>query len=931
MTELEDRDLSNKDPIFSNNLDSKILNDSPKNQRKCSRTLVIFIIITSSIILLSCFIVFFLHFTVTFNTNYSIVKLNNWEFGSSENISLTGEQISNGEISKDFFKAPREFNVCTAMGGLSGNDNNFYYETNLKNINKTQFDVPWFFKSQFTIKDFDKNKNLILLHINGINYKSDIYIDGKKIANETEIIGTFVKFTIDITQYLNTNNNTHNIVFKINRPHNQWGGSYTDTDLAISFVDWNPEAPDSNMGIWQPVEIETIPIKTLTIMQSFVITKLNDNNTIADLSVIIHIKNWENSKITKKINVKIGNFTDLNIENIEINPYEEKQIELNSANYSSLIINNPKLWYPYQMGNPTLHDLKITIYNDDFNYIYKKKIGLREVKSELSKDGKIRVYIINNKKLLLKGAGWTPDLFLRQSKKTYKKHINYVRHMELNVIRLEGKSEGEEFYDYCDEKGILIIQGWNCADAWQKWKYWSEEVHEIGKKSMRNQIRKLSIHPSVIIFIQGSDLHPTEDVEKEWNIIFEEEKWPNEILSSATNSKSEISGDTGVKMSGPYSWVPPHYFYFDKNEEYGGAWGFLTEGGPGENPLRNGSYQKVFDDVNITYPLGESWNYHCGNKGVFGNLGKLIEPINNRYGEIKDFKDFEKKSSILVYDSHRAMFEAYTYNKYHSTGVIQWMLNNAWPSNIWHLYDYFFAVTPSYFATKKAGEKIHVMFSYNDTAIYILNNYFDDMNNDINVNLFVFSGNDGKNILYNQNYIQNGTKGDEVIKITQLNYSEINEDCFIIHLEYSYENNFNTNTYFVNKQMDEMDYANSTFYNVGILKYADLKCLQNIALGEIKIEVIEKKEVIKDRHGEKYYNKLKVSNIGDNMLLLLELRLYDRNDSVINPVYWSDNYFSLRKGTYMNVTFEYYLEDSSEKNPYVEVSGWNLNNKYYLR
>jgi len=51
--------------------------------------------------------------------------------------------------------------------------------------------------------------------------------------------------------------------------------------------------------------------------------------------------------------------------------------------------------------------------------------------------------------------------------------------------------------------------------------------------------------------------------------------------------------------------------------------------------------------------------------------------------------EYERISATMEYDSERAMFEAYSRNKYLSTGVIQWMLNNAWPSMIWHLYDYY--------------------------------------------------------------------------------------------------------------------------------------------------------------------------------------------------------------------------------------------------
>ena len=123
--------------------------------------------------------------------------------------------------------------------------------------------------------------------------------------------------------------------------------------------------------------------------------------------------------------------------------------------------------------------------------------------------------------------------------------------------------------------GILLISGWNCADAWQRWGRWDETVNKISDISVKSQIRKLSPHPSVIIFILGSDYHPNDDIEKRWRKIFLEEKWPNEILSSAARYALE-GYPTGVKMSGPYSWVPPNYFFLknSRNNKYGGAYGF---------------------------------------------------------------------------------------------------------------------------------------------------------------------------------------------------------------------------------------------------------------------------------------------------------------------------------------------------------------------
>jgi len=74
-------------------------------------------------------------------------------------------------------------------------------------------------------------------------------------------------------------------------------------------------------------------------------------------------------------------------------------------------------------------------------------------------------------------------------------------------------------------------------------------------------------------------------------------------------------GPSGVKMSGPYSWVAPNYWLEDT--ENGGAFGFLTEGGPGENPLTYEAFQK-------TIPADSQWPINevraRGDKMRFGEI-----------------------------------------------------------------------------------------------------------------------------------------------------------------------------------------------------------------------------------------------------------------------------------------------------------------------
>ena len=77
----------------------------------------------------------------------------------------------------------------------------------------------------------------------------------------------------------------------------------------------------------------------------------------------------------------------------------------------------------------------------------------------------------------------------------------------------------------------------------------------------------------------------------------------------------------------------------------------------------------------------------------------------------------------MNYEAERAMFEAYGRNKYEATGVIQWMLNNAWPSIIWNLYDYYLVPSGAYFGSQKACEQLHVQYSYDDNSVAVVNGY----------------------------------------------------------------------------------------------------------------------------------------------------------------------------------------------------------------
>ena len=84
-----------------------------------------------------------------------------------------------------------------------------------------------------------------------------------------------------------------------------------------------------------------------------------------------------------------------------------------------------------------------------------------------------RLFSINYKPILIRGSEWAPDMFLR--KRDYIQHLEYAKHLGLNLLRSEGKFEDDDWFDLTDKYGFLVLPGWPCCDAWEHWEAWGEE------------------------------------------------------------------------------------------------------------------------------------------------------------------------------------------------------------------------------------------------------------------------------------------------------------------------------------------------------------------------------------------------------------------------------------------------------------------------
>src|SRR5207253_2446070 len=350
---------------------------------------------------------------------------------------------------------------------------------------------------------------------------------------------------------------------------------------------WNPAPPDKNMGLWRGVDI--VASGPVAVRYPAVMSKVDSPaNDKAHLTVTALLKNGTNQPVKGTLQGKIDRSEIA--QEVELAPGELKDIVFSPDKFPQLNISNPRLWWPRRTGTPELYKLDLQFSTGGkVSDQAETQFGIRQVDSTVVA-ANARVFTINGKRILIRGGGWSPDMMLRQQH-SLEDDFRYVEDMGLNTIRLEGKLETEEFFDLADRDGVLLMAGWCCCDHWEHWGDWKDEDFGIARESLRDQIYRLRSHPSLVMWLNGSDNPPPPDVEQMYLGVEKDLLWPNPTVSSATAKLAGYSGESGVKMSGPYEYVAPSYWMKDSvNADHpqtcnqggcGGAYGFNTETSPG--------------------------------------------------------------------------------------------------------------------------------------------------------------------------------------------------------------------------------------------------------------------------------------------------------------------------------------------------------------
>ncbi|MGW3146271.1 MULTISPECIES: glycoside hydrolase family 2 protein [Streptomyces] len=791
-----------------------------------------------------------------------------------------------------------------------------FYSTNQQKIPKADFQVPWWYRSDFRVDDTSERT---YLDFSGVISAADVYVNGHRVAEAADVSGAYTRHELDVTALVRAGTNT--VAFRI-RPN------VPNKNLTMGWIDWLQPPPDENMGIVRDVLVRRGG--PVALRDAHVTTRLDvPSLATADLTVKAQARNDSDAAVTAEVSGSIG-ATSFS-RTVPLAAHETKTVTFTPADFPGLHLTKPRVWWPAGMGGQPLYDLDLTAtVSGTRSDTAHETFGIRDVRAPLNSDG-ARQYRINGRKLLIKGGGWSPDEFLRWDRTYVADRLKYALDLGLNAIRLEGHIEPDEFFDLADRYGVLTLPGWECCDKWEgqvngsgeSGDPWTAADYPVAKASMAAEAARLRDHPSVISFLIGSDFAPDRTIEKNYLDALKAADWPTPVVSAASAKSSPQLGSSGMKMTGPYDWIPPNYWYAKRE---GGATGFNSETSAGPDIPTLDTLRRMMTpaELDTLWKNPGMKQYHRSPSPVFGTLKIYDAALAGRYGSPKGLTDYVRKAQLAQYENVRAQYEAYgrnaTDSSKPSTGVIYWMFNSGWTSLHWQLMDRYLDQGGAYFGAKKANEPLHIQYSYDNRSVVVVDNRHAPA-----------AGLTARATLFNPDGTQ---KYDKTVTGVTVKGDGAHADAltlpasvsglsttYLVRLTLtdSSGKEVSRNVYWLSAKADTLDWANTDWYYTPTTSYADLKGLASMAQAPVSATASTE-----SANGTST-TTVTVRNTGKGKTpsLLTDVHLVDAKGKPVLPVRWSDNQVSLWPGESMTLTATYRTADLHGSVPRVRVSGWN--------
>lgn len=635
--------------------------------------------------------------------------------------------------------------------------NDPFYGNNEKELQWIE-NENWEYQAIFKVDpEYLKNCHIRLV-FEGLDTYAKVYLNDSLIISAENMFRTWKK---DIKKYLKSGNNKIYILFESSV--NKAKALATQLNYKLPgdekvFVrkaqyqfgwDWGPRFV--TCGIWRPVYIESwkdFKIENIRIIQNSVTA--------------------EEAKITAKLDIysDSSNYFTLFAKSRELGVTLavsqlkfEKGMNTHKISFS---IMKPDLWWCNGLGKPNMYNIVFEIKKGK-KVLEKKSIrtGLRSIELIQMNDsvGKTFFFKLNGIPVYMKGANFIPaDNFIpRVSKEIYSKLIDDAVLSNMNMFRVWGGGiyENDDFYDLCDEKGILVWQDFMFACAM----YPGDPAFiDNVKNEVTDNIKRLQYHPCIALWCGNNEIdegwknwgwqkqykYSAKDslkIWKDYTNLFQ--KVIPEIINRLDNSRaywasspsigwghkeSLLSGDS--HYWGVWWGMEPFDNYKKKAGRFMSEFGF--QGFPDMKTIKECSY------INNSLDSALLKNHEKHPTG-FETIQKYME---REYNIPKSTERFNYISQLLQAYGIKTAIEAQRRSKPICMGSLYWQFNDCWPVISWSGRDYYGRWKALQYFVKDAYNDVLISVDEKNERlkVYITNDKLTDASGTLNMQLCDFNG-----------------------------------------------------------------------------------------------------------------------------------------------------------------------------------------------
>ena len=481
--------------------------------------------------------------------------------------------------------------------------------------------------------------------------------------------------------------------------------------------DWGPRLP--TIGIWRPVELRRERVATLTRVNFSTLAIGREALVAVDVEAECFAGDC---RLVASIELRPPGGGE---------PARATVTLRDGAATAYLTLDDPPLWWTHDLGEPALHDLRVTLSSGDEDVdVRERRVGVRTLELDQRPDPdepgtRFFRFVLNGVGIFARGANWIPaDSFVGALESArYERLIEDAVDANMNMLRVWGGGiyEHDVFYDECDRRGLLVWQDFmfSCATYPRR----RSPRRSTSRRARRS--RGCAGHPCLALWCGNNENQWIHDMQfpdrggaRVPGALFYDEILPRACASSTrarrtgrarrsaattttrarratpTTGRSGTASRGGASATRSSNGPTPESVAFTRYAEDEGR--FISEFGVLAAPDRETLRRWIPADQLSHHSAAMD---HHTKDNPKNKIDMLLESVTGVAGDLDEFVDF---SMIAQAEALKFGIEHFRRRAPHCSGALVWQLNDCWPVLSWALLDYHGFGKAGYYAVKRA-------------------------------------------------------------------------------------------------------------------------------------------------------------------------------------------------------------------------------------